>query len=64
MRYPWEEQYLTALEETDLVRLPQLIAFAETAIYIRLRRLDEERQARQSSYLPRALRLVPRPRLR
>ena len=45
MRYPWEEQYLVALEETDPTRLPRLIAFAETAIYGRLRRLDEERQA-------------------
>jgi hypothetical protein len=45
MRYPWEEQYLVALEETDPTRLPRLIAFAETAIYGRLRILDEERQA-------------------
>jgi hypothetical protein len=45
MSYPWEEQYLAARQETDPARLPQLIAFAETAIYVRLRRLNEERQA-------------------
>lgn len=45
MSYPWEEQFLAALQETDPARLPQLIAFAETAIHVRLRRLNEERQA-------------------
>jgi hypothetical protein len=42
LRYPWEDRYQAAIEESDPKNLPRLIAFAETAIYDRLRMLEIE----------------------
>jgi hypothetical protein len=40
VKYPWEEQFQAAMDESDAAKRPRLIAIAETAMYDRIRTLN------------------------